>query len=306
MDAPPLQAESTKNESPQERAALELEKLKIEVRQLKKKPWWLDSVVHLLPIVAALLSVAAFVFTAYQYIAAQGKARQAAKLEQQFKLAAQARTNLEQIIQFPKEEKYTVTQIEFFLVDLDRLQRLLEKTSDYSSEFAGNRRATSHIIANLINRDMDFRKSRNVDFATTVLVNWEDYQTFLKENETYVETILALEEDVFTEMWREAPDYFQGITFDETEKIYHEPPGILGKRSRFREFEKLMRSFELHLKLLSDQKTQDKRIKMFQAAICNPTLTEQVFGKKFDPQTDSKIFEECLKPRKPQQKSATN
>lgn len=306
MDAPPLQTESTKNESPQERVALELEKLRIEVRQLKKKPWWLDSVVHLLPIVAALVSVAAFVFTAYQYIAAQGKARQAAQIEQQFKLEAQARTNLEQIIQFPKEEKYTVTQIEFLLVDLDRLQRLLEKTSDYSREYAGHRRTTTHIIANLINRDMDFRKSRNVDFATAVLVNWEDYKTFLNENTGYVETILALKEDVLTEMWREAPDYFQRITFDQTEQIYHEPPGILSKRSQFREFEKLMRSFHEHLKLLSDQKTKDKRIKMFQAAICNPTLTEQVFGKKFDPQADPKVFEECLKPGKPQQRGATN
>ncbi|HEX6190174.1 MAG TPA: hypothetical protein VFZ40_19125 [Pyrinomonadaceae bacterium] len=272
----------------------QLQKLQLEIRQLRK-PRWLDPFLQILPLVTVLVSVLGFVWTAFQYFEGQKKARSLERTQQTLKLEEQARTNLQRITQFPSDQKITRGEIEVLLIDLQRVQTLLSaaRQSDGSLNYASQSEFTTEILANLVN-GMSFHEPREVDFADVVLRDWSQYADYIKTNQVYVKNILAKQEDALTELRRRYPKYFAGLTMNDTGG-YNEPKGATTRRNEFRAFEKLMLSYEEHLKLLTDDSFRQHSIKSFQAAICNAQLTKRKFGMSFRPQDDPQFFSECLK-----------
>ena len=292
------QIEPTDDELQKASANAQLEKLNLEINQLRSKPRWLDPLLQILPVATAFIGILAFVLSAYQYFAAQRRARTSERIEQRLKIEGLARADLAQLIQFPADQKQTVTQMEYLLMDLARLQKTLEiqtKNDDDSHDYSGQESMTTQILGNLIQRDLDFNQSRNVLFADTVLADCEPYKTFLQQNPNYIENILAHEEDALGELRRKAPEYFPQLTYDEAKKQYNEPKGPAVSRSQFRQFEQLMNSFADHWALLSDEASKSELIKEFQAHSCNAALTKYKFGRNFNPKDDPKTFDECLK-----------
>jgi hypothetical protein len=277
--------------------AAQLEKLNLEIRELREKPRWLEVVLEALPMVTVLVTVLGGMITfsvaMYQYHDGQKKARANEQAERRLKVQTQMRNDLDQIVAFPTDTKQTVTRISFLLDDLQQFQTINIGATDTPQ--GGGPRTISKILGQLVSDDTNFNEPRGVDFAVTMLDHWPDYSAYLKEDQDLVANILSRHTDALQELHRKAPNYFRQIEYDRTTEQYHEPPNPSATRAQFRHFEKLMDGFSRHLEILQDQQSKEKFVKHFQAAICNKDLTQKIFNLSFDPKTDPKAFDECGK-----------
>ena len=272
--------------------AAQLEKLTLEIQALKKKSAWREALLQLLPAVTVLLALAGFFYGLYQSHKAEQKAGLAEQTSQKIKLQEQIRSDLDQIVRFPTDKSQTATRISFLLGDLDKL--LKTTLSDIEVVPKDERSKTSDILAQLIADEINLKEQRNVDFALTVLGRWDDYGRFLKSKPELLSNVLTNHCDALEEMYKKFPAYFgalkySGADLDEPDAVPVPPSPVV------RHFEDLVYSYSKYSELVEDQNSKERAIKHFQASTCNKDLTQQKFGRSFDPKVDEATFAACPK-----------
>lgn len=290
--------------------AAQLEKLKLEIRDLKKKSVWRDTLLQLVPALTILGTVIGFGFTVYQFYHDQQKARATAQADQKIRIQSQIRTDLDQLVQFPTDKSHTIARVVFLLQDLANAQGLAElqrKNAGESDTSGEERRRTSQVFGKMILYDIQYNEKRDVDFANTILTNWEDFKPYLVQTapgdppEPRVQIILIRYLDALNGLHSKFPAYLAGTQLDATKGSFNPPQGLdngaTPSRDQFRHFENLINSFPLYLNLLSVPDMKNNFIKQFQAAICNRTLTQQKLGLSFEQKDDSIAFKDCDKPK---------
>src|SRR3712207_907132 len=99
----------------------QLEKIHLEIENLRKDKAWSKKFAVYIPLVTAALAVGGFLFGIFQFINEQQKERLAKEVEQGLKIDNQIRSNIEQILQFPSDKQQTISRTSFLLVDLQSL-----------------------------------------------------------------------------------------------------------------------------------------------------------------------------------------
>ncbi|MDX6288945.1 MAG: hypothetical protein QOH42_744 [Blastocatellia bacterium] len=285
----------SRNDTPEQSLeAAQLEKLNLEIRALRKKSAWRDTVLQLTPALTVLVALSGFVFGIYQFHNGQEKAREFEQAGQRIKIQDQIRSDLDQIVQFTADKKQTVSRVSFLLLDLDNL---LKPNPGDPDSTAKDRRKISDLLVQLMCDDTDLNERRNVSFALTLVKQWSDYGESLKAHPNMLANILTNHCDAFEGIYKKAPKYFGRFKYTDQTKSEIDEPDVkpIPDASLARHFEDLVGSYSRHLELIQDASTRQSAIKHFQMATCNRDLTQQEFGESFDPKQNPSDFGSCSK-----------
>ncbi|MDX6529718.1 MAG: hypothetical protein QOH41_2008 [Blastocatellia bacterium] len=273
----------------------QLEKLNLEIRDLKRKSPWIETLLQLAPTVTVLVTGLGLFFAFYQFHKGQQVARATERTDQRVKLQTQIRNDLDQIVQFPADTNQTVARVSFLLQDLTKLEGINQSDLANAGEpdkFAAEQRSISDVFARMILKDIDYNKQRDVDFARVIFHSWDDYHNYLmdEKDQASLHYILIKTLDALYELHKRYPDYFSQVHLNEANLFTADvsEPNL----AQVRYFESLLNSFPEYLELIKDASLKQQRVKQFQAALCNPTLTQQKFNLSFD--LKDKEFGHCV------------
>lgn len=273
---------------PNSSSAREAEKTDLEIQSLRKKAKrdWIRTATLL---VAAL----GLLFGVYQFIIAQQTETALREAEEKLRFQSQLRSDVDEILRFPKEK--TVSRIAFLLEDLSTTLNSKASNGHVVSEmFPDYRRSFTKQLVYLISYDSDFIWGRKeTELADIALSQWNDYGTFLKEDLVKLNAILYNHVRALRYLRDHNPGYFQNMTYESETDSYVVSPSYEQQDSeeeRYQHFLDIRDSFLDHLKLIADDQRPDaKEIRErsrreFEGALCNPRVSEQVFGKDFSNQ----------------------
>jgi hypothetical protein len=132
--------------------------------------------------------------------------------------------------------------------------------------------------------DCNFNNLRDSDFSNAIVENWKDYSDYLKKNTRPLPFILSKYLHALNRLRHRDPRNFETMQYNqETESFDH--CNCTSKEEQFFHFLSLKNGFKNHLELLENNpKLREEYIRGFQAALCNPTLTKQLFFKSYSDQ----------------------
>lgn len=258
-------------------ADAQLEKVKLEIQELKNNDSFAGRFPQYIPLITTLIAVAGFCFTIYQFFEAQNKDR-LAKEETQNKdrLAKQQeqklrdedliRTNVEKLLSVHPEKEESVGRVSFLLKDLSTLVERnpseMQKVSDSLIEFIRN--------------DCNFDNLRHIRIDIAALQHWPAYKKYLLDDAVAHTFITYKYFQAFRHVHDEDASYFESIQYEDGHGFrvtrYTE-------ESRYLRFVSLIEGFESHLELM-EKDTIKGDIKRFQEALNNPILTKQLIDSK--------------------------
>jgi hypothetical protein len=278
----------------------QVEKLKLEIENLKKPKKYTELSTKLVPLVSTVIAVGGFIFGVVQYERQVQSVQQTARTEQLIKVRAQISSDVDQILRFPSDNTQTATRAGALLEDLDLLLHLesdLDGGGANGIEWA--KRKISVRLSSEVEGDCNLNVPRQVQFVIAIIDHWPDYTHYLKTKPIVVENILSRYIDALVELNGKNPKYFSKLK-SKIETDFDEPEGSSSLRPTLRHFEDILTSFKDHLNMLKEDSgvTRSRYVKYFQASICNRELTQQEFNFSFDPKSDSTVFADCLRSTK--------
>lgn len=295
--------------SPQQRfsslADARLHKLTLEIQRLEGKGKPGESLKQWTPLISVLIAVGGFLFGIYQFqsqqktqqtqtIEEQQKDRRNRAVDQRIRIQSQIRADLEQLLQFPRDRQQTISKAVFLLEDLKSQLRInVDEAQDNADATANNKRMITVSLVETVEDDCNFTEPRDVDFATIVVENWDDYEQYLKEEPEKLEFILGKYIEALEHIYSISPAVVRTAEYNPATRTYAYQGGSKAAELSGH-FQNTISGFRLHLALLPDESKKAPFMKEFQAALCNPALTEQVLGVKFNQRVELGIFRRCL------------
>ncbi|HWN09600.1 MAG TPA: hypothetical protein VNO50_10090 [Pyrinomonadaceae bacterium] len=284
----------------------ELEKLKLEISEVRNNNKWGRGITQYLPLISVMIAIGGFLFGIYEFkkksaeeqkqaTAEQIKDRETRKADQTIRIQNQVRSDLEQLYQFTKKDQ-TISQARFILADL-KAYLDIDKDLDSKLQAKRIRDITTNLMAS-VKEDCDFDRLRDVQFARTLLNEWEDSKPYLAEDKWMNEHILIKYRNALRTVYGFAPVRLQNMTYD-GEQFFPSNKDEKLEARQITHLEEVVWGSYKHMQLMPSGKERDRSIKAFQAATCNPILTEQLFGMKFEQKDDDTDLNHCPKPQKP-------
>lgn len=149
-------------------SAAQLEKLNLEIENLKRHSNWEDRLVKFLPMIATFVAVAGFFFTVWQAQLNIVLARQEQEKDRINKVQNQIRSDKEQVLEFITNNKISSVRAAFLIDDLKSLVDQLPK-----------RELETQSITELLSRvawELRFDKERDINFDVSALRRWPNYR----------------------------------------------------------------------------------------------------------------------------------
>jgi hypothetical protein len=194
-------------------ANAELEKLQLEIEELKRGRW-----IRFVPLITAAISVLGFLAGLYYFTSQQSKDRQAREAETRSRELTDYRTAYEELLLFSSNDKMTIARVLSLKQDLDALKNSLY---DPEQRVLQEKRLTGS-ICNLIARDFDFTQPRHVTFDIAALQNWDEYEKGLKDTlnkdgtgKTVNQSIIDKYLQVIRTLEVKNPGVFKDVNLDE-------------------------------------------------------------------------------------------
>lgn len=183
-------AETQPNDIDKEIAAAELQKLKLEIKNLEAERRWLSHVGRLIvPMMTAMVSVLGFWWGIHVFSSQQEKDRLTREAERVTLQRNQYRAGYEQLLQFSSNPNMTVAQALSLqkelnslidsIYDLNSTDDEAEKEKLKRDGEAEKAKVTDGILA-LVYNDCDFTQTRNVQLDKAALRDWVGYKENLK------------------------------------------------------------------------------------------------------------------------------
>jgi regulator of sigma D len=149
-------------------SAAQLEKLSLEIENLKRHSSWEDRLVKFLPMIATFVAVAGFFFTVWQAQLNIVHARQEQEKERINKIQNQIRSDKEQILEFITNNKISAVRAAFLIDDLKSLMEQLPQ-----------RELETQSITELLSRvawELRFDEERDINFDVSALRRWPNFR----------------------------------------------------------------------------------------------------------------------------------
>jgi hypothetical protein len=280
--------------------AAQIRKLTLEIEALKRSSRW-----HFrsLPLLSAAIASLTLFFGLYQWhvqheqnLAESVKERMSREAEQRIRLQNQIRDDLDQLLQFTRDERQTVSTASFLLTDLKALfgTRVGEDRSA-DDGFPGYKRDVTRTIVTKIKNDCQFdARPRDLGFAIAVFDNWPDYSAYLKQEDRAslddLERVLYMHIAAMRHLRYGNPGYFEDLDYDAATDGYASSPAFdrqPNSERRYDHFLDIERGFTRHLRLLNEnrseaaKKVKDTVVREFERALCNPELSKVILGSDF-------------------------
>lgn len=266
-----------------------LRKLKLEIALLE----WRNSRFGRLTRLTAVFTVIVTVITVFATLLGWGwdrfRERQLRAQELSERLENQYRSNIQQLLRYPKDENQTIPSVIFVFDDISNLLQ------HYSPEELANRRLMIGTwLAELrTSSEFDLGESRNVEFDYAVLKFCSYCSEAVVKNPRYLKIMLE-KYSVALAPFHQDDDKFKSVykipgtdsfnVFRTLESIEKQ-----GFTIKLRPFATMVRAYELHLALLNksiQENPKDDALKValnrytcdFFLATQNPTLTKNIFN----------------------------
>jgi len=245
----------------QEERLTSLEKLKLEVLALKRASAWYRPLLDAVPFVTALVTVVGLWAGAYKYFADKREARLAQNV-------SELKTDVDQILTFPTDDKISRARVTFALNDLERL----------TTDDAGKRANVTDIIEMTVENDLNFDKLRDVTFDAIVLSHWKDYSSRLSQKggspnirNRYIEALRRL--------YATNPEYFSSIDYNDALGGFTASGSV--DEAKYLEFLKLVSGYQRHLKFIGSAPERVSAVENFSEALHNPRLAAKLLSFSF-------------------------
>lgn len=267
-------------------AKAQLEKLQLEIDDLKNKRKWDEKLLRYLPFLTTMVAVIGISLAAMGYFAdrekerqATAKEREAKDEEQRIRDEGQIRINVDQLISL--DPKQPVAKVPYILNDLAELIKRKPPEEQKTAE-----RRVTEIIFQFISRDAELLTPRMTRTDKYAIEHWAGYQEHLKVNPEDNALILDNYIEAFVELHKKDPKYFSGI-IDFKDDGYDIGKKRRADRTLFFLFTELVEAFSAHLKMPGV--TSDNLqfyIAQFQDAIKNPTITKHFIEQRVFPYSE--------------------
>lgn len=273
------QAQSVSQNTNEAIADGQLEKLKLEIQELKNKDNFSNKLPQYIPLITTLIAVGGFCFTIYQFFEAQNKERLGKEdaqnkdrltreQEQKLRDENQIRTNVEQLLNLDPNEKESVGRAFFLLEDLNTLV----------SRNPTERQKITNSLVEFIRNDCNFDDVRHIRIDIAAMRHWPDYLNYLAETPSAHNFIIYKYFQALRHVHDEDVAYFESIEY---EIGYGFRVDRFTEESRYLRFVSLITGYGLHLGILEKNGVLAKdAMQRFQDALKNPTLTEQLITSK--------------------------
>jgi hypothetical protein len=250
-------------------AAAELEKLNLQIQELKPRRKWSEQLGAVIPIITATISIAGFLLGVVIFSKQQEKDRITREADQISRDQAQYRSDYEQLLQFSSNQNMTVSRVLFLQEDLNNL---IDSIYPANQKLVDNQREKEKLaksIFNLIHKDCDFTQTRQVQFDIVAMRDSVGYQKGLKGSQSslVIPKYLAALRELQSKNPRELEN-IRKIEYDE----FQEPEALLGDPYR-----SIIEGFGCHLALLTDDE-RAKAIRGFTSITKNPILSADLFS----------------------------
>jgi hypothetical protein len=239
----------------------EIEKLELEIRQLKQDTGAMGRLRGMLPVVTSLVAIGGLWFGVAQFVSES-------KLNRQLRWEDQVRSHIEELLAFPRNEQYTVSRASFLLQDLRNLQAHLDLDEDNVTD----------TLINLVQDDCDFDNRRHVGLEMALLDHWPPYVEALVDDPGLQDFIIYKYFQAFRHLHEQKPPYFESLRYVPGSGYIVGEGGYTDEELYLR-FQTLVRGFSQHLGLMeSGSERWSASIASFQEAVNNSSLTETLFG----------------------------
>jgi hypothetical protein len=290
-----------------EKLTLEIEQLKNNNEQSKKKKGWHDRFTSYTPVLSVLIAVFGFLFGIYQYqrqqkiqqtqiLTEQEKDRLSKEREQRLRIQSQIRSDVDQILEFTNDPKETVSKVLFLLRDIKQNLEF-DNGESGSDRYKEAQRSITKTLAHAVEFDCNFGQQRDLDFTFTLEQNWDDYDVYFQEDEALgsLEYIVDAYIAALSHMYPKDPAEVRSLRYSEANGEINFPQNGKFDAAQERRFQDLSVGFKVHLDLVKEERRKTEFVKKFQAAICNRVFTKAFLGIDFDPKSDAEAFGKCPK-----------
>jgi len=250
-------------------AAVQLQKLRLELKSLEEERGWWSHVPRLIvPMITASVSIFGFLFGVWVFTNQQEKDRVTRENERISLLRSQYRTGYDQLLQFSANPNMTATQA---LALRKELNSLIDSIYDPTSTAdktkkeeltTANKEEKDNVtngILSLVYNDCDFTQTRNITFDKGALQDWSGYKEKLKSKVVMEKYFQALKD-----LQSREPTYIPSIRG--TQESGDQDPEPLKDPYR-----SVIDGFICHYNLLSDDEKAMARIR-FKNITKNPSL----------------------------------
>jgi hypothetical protein len=249
-------------------AAAELEKLKLEIQDLRPRSRWSERLGRLIPIITATISIAGFLWGVVLFSKQQEKDRLTREADQISRDQATYRTDYEQLLQFSSNQNMTVARVLFLRQDLNTLIDSIYPPDKKPVDNQREKDKLTKSIFDLIHKDCDFTQTRQVQFDIAALRDSVGYQKGQgSQSSLVIRKYLAALRDLQSK----EPGKMASIRKVESDD-FQEPEALLEDPYR-----SIFEGFSCHLSLLSADE-RAKAIRGFKTITKNPILTAELFG----------------------------
>ena len=155
-------------------AALQKEKIRLEVLDLKRRGSWEDRIGKFIPLIASLVAVSGFFLTLWQAQQNEVLARESRERDRINRIQSQIRADKEQILEFITSDKVSSVRCAFLI---DDLSSLTDQLPDRSAEIDRITDLLSKVVW-----ELDFDERRDINFDTDALEKWPPLRERWKSN----------------------------------------------------------------------------------------------------------------------------
>lgn len=279
----------------------QLEKLRLEITQMENDRYdWVRNLTPFTNLFSVIIAVGGFLFGIYQFQSQQSLQNQRLLDEQEkfrisqdremaAKIQERMNSNIEKLLLFTQDEKITIAQATYLLIDLKTQIKLKAQGTAFPDATAQTlTREVSHMLIQAIEDDCNFEKYRDNKFVFMILDKWGDLEDYLKD---YPRTNYVLDNfaDALYNFCKRDPSFFKNLySYDKFREDFSTELSTLDREN----IDLLITNYETLFEFLTDKDEKEEMAKVFQAVTCNPELTKIMLDVNFDPKTD-KRFKMC-------------
>ncbi len=271
------------------RQDLEMAKLDLEVKNLRKKNTW-EGVAPVISVVTVLLTVVGGLFAFYNWLSEQELQRKAQEQERGAQYQTQLRSDLNELSRFTQDKSITLSRVSFLLNDITRVIAIALKDPPLTSQFQDSERTVTTTLIEQVRRDTNFiESSRDVSYVTNIAKHWKDYKEYVKQDEqlNVLEGIIYQHVRALRELHDKHKAYFDLLKFDAKAEQFspdQKAEQTEGEEALFQHYTQLLEGFKEHLSFLPDNpkanSIKQRQIWAFGETVCKESVAKFYVGTK--------------------------
>jgi len=268
---------------------LELEKLDLEIKNLRKKNTW-EGVAPVISVITVLLTVIGGLFAFYSWLNEQELQRKAQEQERAARYQTQLTSDLSELSRFTQDKSITLSRVSFLLNDIAKVIAIASKDALISAQFQDSERTVTTTLIEQVRHDTNFiESSRDVSYVRNIAKLWKDYKEYVKQDDQLdvLEGIIYQHVRAVRDLHDKHKEYIDKLKFDVRAGQFNpdqKAEQTEGEEALFQHYTQLLEGFKVHLSFLPDNPKangiKQRQIWAFGEAVCKESVAKFYVGAK--------------------------